>query len=91
MSSDFWADLLGLIGTLALVLPALRVNRLAKALSRVQKVTFSSDDAAFLHDLKQDVEEDLNKRVQSWNRLDERMLIGGLVLIVLSFLVKVVT
>jgi hypothetical protein len=81
-------DLFGFLGTLLLLLPALRANAIAKRSARINAIVFSIEDDRLLHELRDQVGSELNKRIGSWSRLDEIFLIFGLGLVSLSFVTK---
>jgi hypothetical protein len=81
-------DLFGFLGTLILLLPAVRANAIAKRSARVNRIVFSEEDDRLLHELRDQVGSELDKKIGSWNRLDEIFLLLGLVLVCLSFITK---
>ncbi len=87
---DFFSDIFGLIGSLGLVRPAFRANKIASLRAQVENIALSREDADALRRMKADTVADLAREFGSWNRLDEICLFGGIFLVVLSFAVKIV-
>ena len=81
-------NLLGLVGSVALVVPALRLNKIAKLRAKVSKMVLSEDDDLALHELKKDLERELGMQQSQWSRRDEFFLIGGICAIVASYLLN---
>lgn len=81
-------ELLGFLGTLLLILPAIRANSIAKRSARVSEIVLSTEDDRLLHELRDEIRTELNQKIGAWNRLDEMALFIGLGLICLSFVAK---
>lgn len=89
-TADFVSDIFGLIGSLGLVWPALRANKIASLRAQMENIPLSGEDADVLHRMKADTVARLAREFGSWNRFDEICLFGGISFVVLSFAIKIV-
>lgn len=87
---DLISDSTGLIGSVALVRPAIRVNRLSRLRSKVTNLRLSPGDDPAFAELKSETEFELESAEKNWSRIDQACLFGGLGLVIFSFAVKIV-
>jgi PIN domain nuclease of toxin-antitoxin system len=87
---DLISDGTGLLGSVALVRPALRVNRLSRLRARVARLTVSQGDDPTIAMMKSETERHLETAEKSWSHLDQACLFGGLGFVIFSFAIKIV-
>jgi hypothetical protein len=87
---DLISDSTGLIGSVSLVQPAIRVNGLSRLRSKVANMRLSPRDDPAFAEMKSETESDLENAEKSWSYIDQACLFGGLGLVIFSFAVKIV-
>ena len=80
----------GLVGTLCLTVPALRLNSIAKKISHVSKIEFSDKSDPFFNHQVVEILGNLTKLRDSWTSVDQSCLFAGLALLFISYLINII-
>jgi hypothetical protein len=87
---DLISDIAGLIGGIVLVKPALRANGLAKHRFKLESIPLTEKDHEVIHELRHQASERIGKKIFSWEKTDEWAVLGGLLLVIFSFGIKII-
>lgn len=86
---DLTSDIAGLIGGLALVRPAWRVLGLAKQRLILDQINLGDKDHEVIHKIREAARRQIEIKITQWDRLDELAILAGVLLVTVSFGIKI--
>ena len=73
-----------------LIKPALRANGLAKQRFKLENIPLTDEDHKVIHELRHQASERVGRKIFAWERTDEWAVVGGLMLVIFSFGIKII-